>query len=205
MLPQVNYVDRTLEGPVPDITVFFRYFYEHVMGGDWQSFVATLWHWWDIYSVIAIILSLLFIAGYIYASIRHGELHEEQHEMLHEAEHQWALRNGGAAHHDGARTQWQEIEHHLISNDPKAWRLAIIEADIMLEETLTNAGYVGPTVGDKLKSANASSFTTLEDAWEAHKVRNQIAHEGNDFVLTKRLAQDTMKRYERVFREFGIL
>jgi hypothetical protein len=75
----------------------------------------------------------------------------------------------------------------------------------MLDETLTNAGYVGQTLGEKLKSANPQSFTTIQDAWEAHKVRNEIAHVGSDFVLTKKNAQETLVRFERVFREFGVI
>lgn len=203
MLPQVNYTNRTLEGSGIDFFSGFQKLYEAITGGDWQSFVNTLGHWWDIYSIFAILLSLLFFAGYIYASIRYGELYEKEQEALHEAEHRWAERYGDEKH--SKNTRWGEIETYIISDDPKAWKIALIEADILLEQALTNAGYVGATIGDKLKTAQKSSFTTLQDAWEAHKVRNQIAHEGGDFILTKRIAQETVKRYERVFREFGAI
>jgi hypothetical protein len=83
--------------------------------------------------------------------------------------------------------------------------VAIIEADIFLDETLNEAGYVGVSLGEKLKSANPQSFTTIQDAWEAHKVRNEIAHVGSDFILTRKIAQDTLLRFERVFREFGVI
>ena len=75
----------------------------------------------------------------------------------------------------------------------------------MLEETLNNAGYVGQTLGEKLKGANPQSFRTVQDAWDAHKVRNDIAHVGSDFILTKRVAQETITKFERVFREFGVI
>ncbi len=75
----------------------------------------------------------------------------------------------------------------------------------MLDETLKNAGYVGQNLGEKLKGANAESFTTLQDAWEAHKVRNEIAHVGSDFILTQKSAQETITRYARVFKEFGVI
>jgi len=75
----------------------------------------------------------------------------------------------------------------------------------MLEQMLDNAGYVGASIGDKLKTANPASFTTVQDAWDAHRVRNEIAHAGSDFVLTKRVAQETIIKYERVFREFGVI
>ena len=49
-----------------------------------------------------------------------------------------------------------------------------------------------------LKSA---SFKTIELAWDAHKMRNRIAHEGSDFVLTEREAKRVFVLYESVFRE----
>ncbi len=185
-----------------DIESIFRFLYEKLFGGDWDSILTTLQHWWNIYSVIAILLSLLFFVGYIYAKIRYGQLHEIEHHQLHEAEHHWAM------HHErvgSKNSRWSLIKAHLTENNPESWRVGIIEADIFLDETLTNAGYVGQSVGEKLKMANPHSFTTIQDAWEAHKVRNEIAHAGSDFILTRKMAQETLVRFERVFQEFGVI
>ncbi len=202
MLPRVNFEERTLEGPGVDPAPLIRFVYEKIVGGDWQSLLDTLSYVWNIYSVIAIILSLIFFVGFVYAKIRYGELSEIEQQALREEEARWAQKYGGVV---TKNSRWSEIQHHIVENDPHAWKIALIEADIMLEEILNNAGYVGATIGEKLKSANSTSFSTLEDAWEAHKVRNQIAHEGGDFVLTKKVAQETLTRFERVFREFGAI
>jgi len=71
----------------------------------------------------------------------------------------------------------------------------------MLEELLESLGYVGATVADKLKTARPETFRSIEDAWEAHKVRNAVAHQGSGFALTKRIAQETVARFGRVFEE----
>ena len=63
----------------------------------------------------------------------------------------------------------------------------------------------GTTIGEKLKSASPNSFKTLDQAWRAHRVRNEIAHAGSDFVLTKKAAQDTITQYKMVFEEFELL
>ena len=157
---------------------------------------------WDVYSVIAIILSFLFIIGFIYAKIRYAQLVEIEDQQLREAEEAWAHAYGGAV---SKNTRWDEIQRHIAGDNPNDWRLAIIEADILLDETLQNAGYVGASIGEKLKTANVAAFQTVQDAWDAHKVRNQIAHAGSDFVLTKRLAEEAIVKYERVFREFGVI
>ncbi len=185
-----------------DIAALIQYLYEKITDADWDAFVDLLIRIWDIYSIIAIILSLLFIVGFIYAKIRYAQLSDIEQAQLREEERKWAERYGGVKAVD---SRWAEIQKHLFDDNPNSWKVAIIEADIYLEEILNNAGYIGVTLGEKLKSANPASFTTIQDAWEAHKIRNEIAHAGGDFVLTRRIAQETMTRYERVFREFGAI
>lgn len=169
-----------------------------------EAVISFLVRFWEIYSIIAIALGLLFFAGFIYAKIRYGQLGEILDEQLLEAERRWQELYGHTAL-TGANSRWQEVLEHVRSQNPNDWRLAIIEADIMLEDALEEAGFRGATIGEKLKSANPASFTTLQDAWDAHKVRNQIAHIGSDFVLTQRIAQEAIVKYERVFKEFGVI
>jgi hypothetical protein len=93
---------------------------------------------------------------------------------------------------------------HSTSSQPNDWKLAIIEADIILDDILKQKGYAGNSLGERLKSISPNQLESLQDAWEAHKVRNRIAHEGSDFILTQRMAQETVTRYQRVFNEFGV-
>ncbi len=185
-----------------DIESFLRFLYEKVTGNDWNALLRMLETWWAVYSVIAIILALLFFVGFVYAKIRYAQLSDIEQEALLAAEAKWAARHEKA---ETKNSRWDAIQERVSENSPESWRIAIIEADILLDETLTNAGYVGQSIGEKLKTANPQSFTTLQDAWEAHKVRNQIAHVGSDFVLTKKVAKDTLMQFERVFREFSVI
>ncbi len=81
------------------------------------------------------------------------------------------------------------------------WRMGILEADNLLDELLLDRGYQGITMADKLKQAN---FNTIDLAWSAHKMRNRIAHDGSKFVLTDRIARNTLELYRSVFNEFKI-
>lgn len=159
---------------------------------------ATFWNW---FAVFALLLAVLLFLLFLYASKRYNELADEEKARVAANEQQYALAHGTAV----GNSRMRDVEQHIRSDNPNDWRLAIIEADIILEDILEDSGYAGSTIGEKLKSASPTSFTTLQDAWEAHKVRNRIAHEGGDFVLTKKLAQDTINQYRRVFAEFGVL
>ena len=186
-----------------DFTGVANSLYESITGTDWDTFVSSAAFWWNVYSVIAIILSLVFLVGFIYAKIRYNELSEIEQKQLREAEARWALLHEGG--NRSKNTRWESIQQHISENSPESWRIAIIEADILLDETLKESGYSGQSIGEMLKTANTHSFKTVQDAWDAHKVRNQIAHAGSDFILTKKIAQETIMQFERVFREFGVI
>ena len=162
-----------------------------------ESLLSTLVFLWGTFVVFSLLLAALFFAGYIYAAIRFNQLAEVELEGLKKQEQLWQELYGGKS-----SSRFDDIKAHIASENPNDWKLAIIEADIELERMLEAAGYPGATIGEKLKSANRDTFTTLQDAWEAHKVRNRIAHDGADFVLTKRLANETITRYQKVFNEF---
>ncbi len=204
MLPHVDLEERVIVSSGFDLPGAIRFLFEKILGGDTSVFFEIISTLWNVYSVIAIILSTIFFLFFLYAKTRLEALEAQQQEGLRDAERKWAQQYG-----DGGEKlvgQWLQIQSHLRDDNPNSWKIAIIEADIFLEQVLTDHGYSGATVGEKLKSANSASFTTIQDAWEAHKVRNEIAHAGqNDFILTRRQAQETIMRYERVFREFGAI
>ena len=90
------------------------------------------------------------------------------------------------------------IQGYLSSQSEALWRIGIMEADNVLLEILAEKGYQGDGVGEKLKNA---SFKTIDLAWDAHKIRNRIAHEGSDFQLTEREAKRAFMLYESVLRD----
>lgn len=98
--------------------------------------------------------------------------------------------------------KWQSVMSHVDSPNASDWRQAIIEADIILGEILTKMSYHGEGIGEQLKQANKADFKTLDQAWEAHKIRNQIAHEGSDFAMSQHEAKRVVNLYKQVFEEF---
>lgn len=99
-------------------------------------------------------------------------------------------------------SKWRMVLKHMNSKNPSDWKLAIIEADTILDALVERAGFPGETLGERLKNADRGVFQTLDFAWESHKVRNRIAHEGSNFVLSERDAKKTIQQCEEVFKEF---
>jgi hypothetical protein len=186
-----------------NIEYFFRLIYNCFHGsctgatgnGDFNAWLAHLWFW---ITIIGYALSVVGLFIIIYCTVRLFELRKREEEYYNTP-----LTAPGAE--VGVHPRWQRIEILAGGNSPSEWREAIIEADIMLEEELAKAGYAGEGVGEKLMSADPKRLTSLQDAWEAHKVRNQIAHEGSSFNISDTLARRTISRYESVFRELKVI
>ena len=98
--------------------------------------------------------------------------------------------------------RWIRVQNLIQSHTSSDWRQAIIEADILLDEMLTRMNYEGDSIGDKLKQIEESDFITLNKAWEAHKIRNHIAHRGGGFTFSESEAERVINLYRQVFEEF---
>lgn len=162
------------------------------------GFFASLW---NIYTIIAYIVSIILMGIYVYATMRWNQYQAIQAQQLRDEEALYDEYYRGIKKH----SRLDEVLKHTASENPNDWKLAIIEADIILDDILKDRGYAGNSLGERLRSITPNQLSSIDDAWEAHKVRNQIAHEGADFILTKRLADETIARYRRVFSEFGIM
>ena len=101
--------------------------------------------------------------------------------------------------------RWVHVEDLASSPNESDWRLAIIEADSILENLLEEKGIPGVGIGERLKNISPGDLSTLQFAWEAHLVRNKIAHEGSAFEFTEREAKRTIRLYEMVFQELGFI
>lgn len=182
-----------------NLSYFFRLLYEAAFGtGDLSSAfsgaVALMGQIWLIVTVLAVLISLFAIGVLVYSTSRIFQIRQEEAPL-------YATITKYEEHERLETSRWNYIRELISGTNESSWRQAIIEADIILDELLTRLGYVGTSVGEKLKQVNPTHFQTLNNAWEAHKVRNQIAHEGSAFEVTDRLAYRTIANYEAVFRE----
>lgn len=100
--------------------------------------------------------------------------------------------------------RWEDVLRLTESDRESDWKLAVIEADKMLDDLLSMLGYQGETMGDKLLSVERGDMLSLEAAWEAHKFRNRIAHESG-FQVSQRDARHIMNLYRKVFEEYQFI
>lgn len=144
----------------------------------------------------SILLTLLLFSWIIYTVIRLTELRKNQYALLYPT----SVENRAQIN-----PKWEKVLVHINSLNENDWKLAIIEADIILEDVLNKLSLPGETMGDKMKAVEKSDFNTIDFAWEAHKIRNQIVHEGSDFILTAHEARRVVGLYQSIFEEFQVI
>lgn len=152
---------------------------------------------WYTFTLISLLVSIPLLALVIYCWIRIMQIRRLERLA-------WAQAQRTVATQNIPKTQlrWQRVTEQANSSSPESWRLAILEADIMLSELLDLQGYRGETMADKMKRVERGDFNSIDAAWEAHKVRNRIAHEGAAHELSAREVRRVISLYEKVFKEF---
>ena len=149
---------------------------------------------------ISIFVSVIFIICIVYAVERLKYIRRKEDEVLNRKV------DMGFEEVEKANSvilnKWNGVTTKIESDNESDWRQAIIEADIILGDILTTEGYKGEGIGEQLRRVDKADFHTLDQAWEAHKIRNLIAHEGSSHPLNKYEARRIINLYHQVFKEF---
>lgn len=173
-------------------------------GGTTLVSVLPDWFFALVHTVMALglVATFILLVLIVYVQIR---LHQVEHEGFHKLEAHAVAHAEPEVESTGKNERWERIVELANSTRESDWRRAILEADIMLGDVLAGMGYPGASVGEALRHANPIQMTTLDLAWKAHKVRNDVAHQGEALALTEREVRTTIDYYKRVFEEAGII
>jgi len=101
------------------------------------------------------------------------------------------------------KKKWEEIEKAADMRSEMGYKMAIIEADKLLDDAFKKLMIAGSTMGERLKVI-IYKYPNLRKVWEAHAIRNKISHESN-FKLYDSSARGALGIYKDALKEIGIL
>ena len=93
------------------------------------------------------------------------------------------------------REMWGNVELLMADEREASWVKAVFEADKILDYALTARNISGANLGERLKNGK-SLFSNVQVAWDAHKLRNQLAHQ-----VDVQLARHEAERAVRFFKD----
>jgi hypothetical protein len=161
-----------------------------------QNFLTTYFSHLGLLEFVSVIISILCFVGIAYVAVKTGWL-ESRVDRVRDV----VLKTDMPKYR--AQISWKNIQKHFFEGDENDLKISIIEADKMLNEALRGAGVLGTQLGDRLKKIKPGQIPNIDDVWQAHKIRNQIAHEP-DFVLKRDLAERSLAIYETALQNLGV-
>ena len=93
--------------------------------------------------------------------------------------------------------KWDAILAKADNPTPDNLRIAIIEADSLVDSFLRHIGYEGEHMADRLSRISAQGVKSLNPLWDAHRLRNMLVHTHGATVS----AQETRKAL-KAFEDF---
>lgn len=100
--------------------------------------------------------------------------------------------------------QWRGIMNRLEKKSDSEYKLAVIDADMILADIIDKLGFSGKSLGEQLDQITDVTLPSLAKVREAHAVRNDIVHDP-DYKLGLDQAREVLKIYEDAFKELEAL
>lgn len=101
------------------------------------------------------------------------------------------------------QARFLEIENKFKKENPASYITTVINCDKLLDKAMMEMGVPGKTMGDRLKRCG-DKFTNLNGVWQAHKLRNAIAHETGIEVSYKR-TYNALQIYKQALKDLGAI
>ena len=101
------------------------------------------------------------------------------------------------------RSKWLTFENQLSRDNQSSCTLAVLNADKLLDQALRERGVKGQTMGERM-IASKSIWSNANAVWNAHKLRNQIAHE-SDHQVTYEDARRAIAGFKQALKDVGAI
>lgn len=99
---------------------------------------------------------------------------------------------------------WLKIKSRLDTGLESEYKLAIIEADSMLDIVLSKMGFGGESLGERLEKITEISLPNLGEVKIAHGLRNNIVHDP-DYKLSLDETKKTISTIEKSLTDLQAL
>lgn len=101
------------------------------------------------------------------------------------------------------KKRWRKVKENAQSNNPSAYKLAVMEGDKLFEHILDMGGFKGENYEERLANVNDGQVVNIEEIRKAHKVRLYIVEDAN-YVLSHEEAKEIIGQYEKALLDLDI-
>lgn len=156
-----------------------------------------------IWQAIVFPICVALIYGIIYSLNKTNAIYREKRKELFRGNKETDVFDSPESKNKNIQ-EWSLIVTKSRLPDENERKFAIIAADALIERILDLAGYHGENLGDRLKKIESSDLDSLNDLWEAHKIRNRIAHEAS-YRLSLEDSARAISCFEKTLKELSYI
>lgn len=102
------------------------------------------------------------------------------------------------------RKKWTKIKKRLESGNVSQYKVAILEADVMIDKVLSDMSYPGKNLTERLEKINPAQLPNYEELKNAHQIRNRVIHEAG-FSVDRKEAEEIVAVYENLLKNLELL
>lgn len=100
--------------------------------------------------------------------------------------------------------KWELVKARLKKGDEANLKLAVIEADNILDDIFKRMGLPGKDMSERMEQVQPHELKSIDRVLDAHKVRNLIVHQPN-FHLSHSEAEQALDSFEAALKELEYL
>jgi len=164
------------------------------------EFVFTAFYW---IRLLFIVVDVLLLFGFIYSFIKAWHYHPTYKGGGH-GEGKESGKRKPTMRDIVLRERWHAIETKFALGTPESARLAIIEADALVDTALKGMQIPGEHLADRLSNLDQDDIKSMNRVWRAHRLRNDLVHTPG-FAVAPPDAQRTMDDYEAFLKEMEVI
>lgn len=147
------------------------------------------------FKVIFIFFLILFTVGIIYTIYQLGKFRPK---------YKFVYGPDDVPQQKIAKRRWEDIMQRYGLGMESDWRLAVIEADGLVDEVFKKIGFEGESLGERIQAISPQELESINDLKEAHQVRNRLVHTPG-YKISKQEAERSLRRYQKVLEELEVI
>jgi len=163
------------------------------------EYVFTIYY---VIRLLFIVVDALLLFGFLYALIRGWHYHPNFNAGEHGGKNHG--KRTPTMHDIVLRERWHSIKTKFAIGTPESARLAIIEADALVDTALKGMQIPGEHLADRLSNLDQDDIKSMNRVWRAHRLRNDLVHTPG-FAVSVPDAQRTMEDYEAFLKEMEVI
>ena len=167
-------------------------------GGGFKNFAGTWLDFWEALRTIIIVIDTIILVALILTFLVSFRYRPNLRPTRGAAKKSFTLRDAIL------KERWSNVLKKAAAGSSDALKVAVIDADKIVDDALKQLGLQGEHMADRLEKLSPHEVRSLDKIWSAHRLRNDLVHTPG-FEAKVSDARRALEGYESFLKEVKLL